>query len=128
MTKQIIFTENAPAAIGPYSQGIVAPIGSTMYVSGQIGLDPETSELVSDNFEDQVRQAFANLSSVVYAAGGTLHNIVKLTLFVTDLNNFGIANSVMSELIPAPFPARSTIEVSGLPKGAQFEVECSIVV
>ncbi len=128
MTKQIIFTENAPAAIGPYSQGIVAPIGSTMYVSGQIGLDPETSELVSDNFEDQVRQAFANLSSVVYAAGGTLHNIVKLTLFVTDLNNFGIANSVMSELIPAPFPARSTIEVSGLPKGAQFEVECIIVV
>ena len=128
MTKQIIFTENAPAAIGPYSLGIVAPIGSTMYVSGQIGLDPETSELVSDNFEDQVRQAFANLSSVVYAAGGTLHNIVKLTLFVTDLNNFGIANSVMSELIPAPFPARSTIEVSGLPKGAQFEVECIIVV
>ncbi|MDO5680948.1 MAG: Rid family detoxifying hydrolase [Pelistega sp.] len=128
MTKQIIFTENAPAAIGPYSQGIVAPIGSTMYVSGQIGLDPETSELVSDNFEEQVRQAFANLSSVVYAAGGTLHNIVKLTLFVTDLNNFGIANSVMSELIPAPFPARSTIEVSGLPKGAQFEVECIIVV
>ena len=128
MTKQIIITENAPAAIGPYSQGIVAPIGSTMYVSGQIGLDPETSELVSDNFEEQVRQAFANLSSVVYAAGGTLHNIVKLTLFVTDLNNFGIANSVMSELIPAPFPARSTIEVSGLPKGAQFEVECIIVV
>ena len=128
MTKQIIFTENAPAAIGPYSQGIVAPIGSTMYVSGQLGLDPVTSELVSDNFEEQVRQAFANLSSVVYAAGGTLHNIVKLTLFVTDLNNFGIANSVMSELIPAPFPARSTIEVSGLPKGAQFEVECIIVV
>lgn len=128
MTKQIIFTENAPAAIGPYSQGIVAPIGSTMYVSGQLGLDPETSELVSENFEEQVRQAFTNLSSIVYAAGGTLHNIVKLTLYVTDLNNFGIANSVMSELIPAPFPARSTIEVSALPKGAQFEVECIIVV
>ncbi len=128
MTKQVIFTENAPAAIGPYSQGIVAPIGSTMYVSGQLGIDPETSELVSENFEEQVRQAFTNLSSIVYAAGGTLHNIVKLTLYVTDLNNFGIANSVMSELIPAPFPARSTIEVSALPKGAQFEVECIIVV
>lgn len=128
MTKQIIFTENAPAAIGPYSQGIVAPIGSTMYVSGQLGLDPETSELVSENFEEQVRQAFANLSSIVYAAGGTLHNIVKLTLYVTDLNNFGIVNSVMSELIPQPFPARSTIEVSALPKGAQFEVDCIIVV
>lgn len=128
MTKQIIFTENAPAAIGPYSQGIVAPIGSTMYVSGQLGLDPETSELVSDNFEEQVRQSFANLSSIVYAAGGTLHNIVKLTLFLTDLKNFGVVNSVMSELIPHPFPARSTIEVSALPKGAQFEVECIIVV
>lgn len=128
MTKKVIFTENAPAAIGPYSQAIVAPIGKTVYVSGQLGIDPETGELISNNFEEQVRQAFVNLSSIVYAAGGSLLNIVKMTLYVTDLKNFGIANSVMSELIPEPFPTRSTIEVSALPKGGLFEVEAVIVV
>ena len=128
MTKQVIQTDKAPNAIGPYSQAVVAPAGSTVYLSGQIGLDPATGDLVSEQVEEQVRQAFSNMSAVIHAAGGSLHSIVKLTLFLTDLSHFGIANTVMSELIPEPFPARSTVEVSALPKGALFEVEAIIVV
>ncbi len=128
MTKQFIHTHKAPSAIGPYSQAVVAPAGSTVYLSGQIGLDPATGDLVSEQVEEQVRQAFSNMSAVIHAAGGSLHSIVKLTLFLTDLTHFGIANTVMSELIPEPFPARSTVEVSALPKGALFEVEAIIVV
>ena len=127
-TKQIIQTDKAPAAIGPYSQGVIAPVGSTVYLSGQIGLEPSNGELVSGNFEEQVRQAFANMTAIIHASGGSLNSIVKLTLFVTDIGNFGIVNSVMSELIPQPYPARSTVEVSALPKGAQFEVEAIIVI
>lgn len=128
MTKQVIQTDKAPSAIGPYAQAVVAPAGSTVYLSGQIGLDPSTGDLVSEQVEEQVRQAFSNMSAVIHAAGGSLHSIVKLTLFLTDLANFGIANTVMSELIPEPFPARSTVEVSALPKGALFEVEAIIIV
>ncbi|AHG63980.1 Rid family detoxifying hydrolase [Advenella mimigardefordensis] len=128
MTKQVIQTDKAPNAIGPYSQAVVAPAGSTVYLSGQIGLDPATGDLISEQVEEQVRQAFSNMSAVIHAAGGSLHSIVKLTLFLTDLSHFGIANNVMSELIPEPFPARSTVEVSALPKGALFEVEATIVV
>jgi len=128
MTKQVIQTDKAPNAIGPYSQAVVAPAGSTVYLSGQIGLDPATGDLVSEQVEEQVRQAFNNMSAVIHAAGGSLHSIVKLTLFLTDLADFGIANTVMSELIPEPFPARSTIQVAALPKGALFEVEAIIVV
>ncbi|ETD72448.1 dfrA [Pelistega indica] len=126
--KTIVHTDKAPAAIGPYSQAVVAEGGKTLYLSGQLGLDPATGALVSDNVEEQVRQAFSNLTEVINAAGGSLENIVKLTLFVTDLGNFGIVNSVMSELIPEPFPARSTVEVSGLPKGGLFEVEAIVVI
>ncbi len=128
MNKQIIQTDKAPAAIGPYSQAVIVPVGSTVYLSGQIGLDPATGNLVSENCEEQVRQAFANMTAIIHAAGGSLNSIVKLTLFVTDIRNFGIVNSVMSELIPQPFPARSTVEVSALPKNAQFEVEAIIIV
>lgn len=128
MTKQVIQTDKAPNAIGPYSQAVVAPAGSTVYLSGQIGLDPASGDLVSEQVEEQVRQAFSNMSAVIHAAGGSLHSIVKLTLFLTDLADFGIANTVMSELIPEPFPARSTVQVSALPKGALFEVEAIIVV
>ncbi|MHC8947038.1 reactive intermediate/imine deaminase [Advenella incenata] len=128
MTKQVIQTDKAPNAIGPYSQAVVAPAGSTVYLSGQIGLDPATGDLVSEQVEEQVRQAFNNMSAVIHAAGGSLHSIVKLTLFLTDLADFGIANTVMSELIPEPFPARSTVQVAALPKGALFEVEAIIVV
>ncbi len=128
MTKEIIHTDAAPAAVGPYSQAVVAPAGRTVYLSGQIGLEPASGELVSENFDAQVRQAFDNLKAVVEAAGGTLDSIVKLTLFLTDLSRFTAANAVMSEVIPQPFPARSTVGVSSLPKGAQFEVEAIIVV
>ncbi|QTC00692.1 RidA family protein [Alcaligenes sp. SORT26] len=123
MTKQVVFTDAAPAAVGPYSQAIIASGGQTVFLSGQIGLEPATGELVSENFEGQVRQAFANLEAVVKEAGANLSDIVKLTLFLTDLSRFASANAIMAELIPQPFPARSTIGVASLPKGAQFEVE-----
>ncbi|MFA5610221.1 MAG: Rid family detoxifying hydrolase [Alcaligenes sp.] len=123
MTKQVVFTDAAPAAVGPYSQAIIASGGQTVFLSGQIGLEPATGELVSENFEGQVRQAFANLEAVVKEAGANLGDIVKLTLFLTDLSRFASANAIMAELIPQPFPARSTIGVASLPKGAQFEVE-----
>ena len=128
MTKTIIHTTSAPAAVGPYSQAVVAPAGTTVYLSGQIGLVPATGEMVSDHFEDQVRQAFANMRAVIEASGGRLENIVKLTLFLTDLGKFGVANSFMAEQLPQPYPARSTVGVASLPKGAQFEIEAVIVV
>ncbi len=128
MAKEIIHTDAAPAAVGPYSQATAVSGGRTVYLSGQIGLEPGTGELVSENFEGQVRQAFANLNAVIEAAGGTLDDIVKLTLFLTDLSKFGSVNAIMADLIPQPFPARSTIGVASLPKGAQFEVEAIIVV
>lgn len=126
--KTVIHTNLAPAAIGPYSQAVAVPAGKMVFLSGQIGLNPNTGELASDKVDDQVRQAFANMTEVIKAAGGSLENIVKLTLFVTDLKNFGTVNATMAELIPEPFPARSTVEVSGLPKGALFEVEAIIVI
>ncbi len=128
MSKQIIHTDAAPAAVGPYSQAVAAVGSKTVYLSGQIGLEPATGELVAESFEAQVRQAFANLKAVVAAAGGTLDNVVKLTLFLTDLGKFAAANAIMAELIPQPFPARSTIGVASLPKGAQFEVEAILVI
>jgi len=128
MTKQVIHTESAPAAIGPYSQAVVAPQGRFVFLSGQIGLEPSTGELVSENFEGQVRQAFANMRAVITAAGGTMESVAKLTLYLTDLSKFASANAIMAELIPQPFPARSTLGVASLPKGAQFEVEAIIVV
>jgi len=128
MAKQIIHTDAAPAAVGPYSQAVVAGAGKTVYLSGQIGLEPGTGELVSENFEGQVRQSFANMQAVIEAAGGSLDSIVKLTLFLTDLSKFSSANAIMADIIPQPFPARSTIGVASLPKGAQFEVEAIIVV
>jgi reactive intermediate/imine deaminase len=128
MTKQVIHTNNAPAAVGPYSQAIVAGSGETVYLSGQIGLEPGTGELVSENFEGQVRQSFANLKAVIEAAGGSLENIVRLNLYLTDISKFASANAIMADIIPEPFPARSTIGVASLPKGAQFEVDAIIVV
>jgi len=127
MSKKVIHTDKAPAAVGPYSQAIAARSDKTIYLSGQIGLEPGTGELVSENFDAQVRQAFANMSAVIEAAGGTLDHIVKLTLFLTDLDRFAAANAIMAELIPEPFPARSTVGVAALPKGAQFEVEAVLV-
>lgn len=128
MAKEIINTDAAPAAVGPYSQAVAVSGGRTVYLSGQIGLEPGTGELVSENFEGQVRQAFANLKAVIDASGGSFDNIVKLTLFLTDLSKFGSVNAIMADVIPQPYPARSTIGVASLPKGAQFEVEAIIVI
>lgn len=127
MAKQIIHTDKAPAAVGPYSQAVAAGAGRTIYLSGQIGLEPGTGELISENFEGQVRQSFANMQAVIEEAGGTLGDIVKLTLFLTDLSKFASANAIMADVIPQPFPARSTLGVASLPKGAQFEVEAIVV-
>ena len=124
MKREIIATSEAPAAIGPYSQAVKA--GPMVFLSGQIGLDPTTGDLVGD-FEAQVRQAFANLSAVARAAGGSLADVVKFTLFLTDLGRFAAANAIMAELVAAPHPARSTVGVASLPRGAQFEVEAILV-
>jgi 2-iminobutanoate/2-iminopropanoate deaminase len=128
MSKTIVHTNAAPAAVGPYSQAVIASSGQTVYLSGQIGLVPATGEMISEEFEDQVRQSLANMKSVIEAAGGSLEQIVKLTLFLTDLGKFSVANGLMAEFLPEPFPARSTIGVASLPKGAQFEVEAIVVI
>lgn len=125
MNKDIIATPAAPAAIGPYSQAVRT--GLVVFTSGQIGLDPKTGELVSGDFEPQVRQAFANLAAVAKAAGGSLAHAVKFTLFLTDLSKFATVNQIMGEVVPQPYPARSTVGVASLPKGAQFEVEAVLV-
>ncbi|NYE26547.1 Rid family detoxifying hydrolase [Pigmentiphaga litoralis] len=129
MTKEILHTDQAPAAVGPYSQAVAVPAGGkVVYLSGQIGLEPSTGVMVNDTFEAEVRRAFANMTAVVTAAGGTLAQVVKLTLFLTDLSKFGQVNDIMAELIPQPFPARSTVGVKELPKGATFEVEAILVI
>lgn len=128
MSKSVVHTNAAPAAVGPYSQAIVASAGQTVYLSGQIGLVPGTGEMISDQFEDQVRQSLANMKAVIEAAGGSLEQIVKLNLFLTDLSKFSVANGLMAEFLPEPYPARSTVGVASLPKGAQFEVEAIVVI
>ncbi|PZP62549.1 MULTISPECIES: RidA family protein [Pseudoxanthomonas] len=125
MTKQIIHTDHAPAAIGPYSQAVRA--GNTVYFSGQIPLDPATGNLVEGDITAQARRSFDNLKAVAEAAGGSLGDMVRLGLYLTDLSQFAAVNAVMQEYFSAPFPARSTIEVSGLPKGALFEVDAVMV-
>jgi 2-iminobutanoate/2-iminopropanoate deaminase len=125
MNKEIVATPAAPGAIGPYSQAVKT--GLVVFTSGQIGLDPKTGELASQDFEAQARQAFANLAAVAAASGGSLANAVKFTLFLTDLSQFGKVNQIMTEVVGKPYPARSTVGVASLPKGAQFEVEAILV-
>jgi reactive intermediate/imine deaminase len=125
MAKNIIATTDAPGAIGPYSQAVKA--GSTVYFSGQIPLDPATGELVTGDITVQTRRVFDNLAAVAKAAGGSLADIVRVGIYVTDLGNFAAVNAVMAEVMAQPYPARSTIEVSGLPKGAQVEVDAVMV-
>jgi reactive intermediate/imine deaminase len=127
MQKSIVHTNLAPAAVGPYSQAVATTGSKTIYLSGQIGLIPASGELVTESFEAQVKQAFQNMTAVVQAAGADLNDIVKLTLYLTDLTKFSEVNQIMAKVIPEPFPARSTVEVSGLPKGADFEVEAIVV-
>jgi reactive intermediate/imine deaminase len=124
MTKQVIASKDAPAAIGPYSQAIRA--ADTVYLSGQIGLDPSTMELV-EGVEAQAHQVFLNMRAVAEAAGGSLDSVVKLTIFVADLADFAKVNEIMQGYFKPPYPARSTVEVSGLPRGARIEVEAIVV-
>ena len=119
--RSVIKTDRAPAAIGPYSQAITA--GSTVYLSGQIPLDPATMELVGGGMDAQVRRVFDNLSAVCDAAGGALHDIVKLNIFLTDLIHFNLVNEIMKEYFQEPYPARAAIGVAALPKGAEVEMD-----
>ena len=121
MTKRVISTPNAPAAIGPYSQAIRA--GDTVYLSGQIPLDPKTGELVMGDMEAQVRRVFDNLKAVAAAAGADLSHAVKLTVYLTDLAHFALVNRVMAEYFSQPFPARAAVGVAALPKGAAVEID-----
>ncbi|WP_058833974.1 RidA family protein [Luteimonas abyssi] len=125
MPRSPISTDQAPAAIGPYSQATRA--GNTVFLSGQIPLDPATGELVAGGIEAQARQAFRNLEAVCRAAGGSLDDVARVGLYLTDLGEFGAVNAVMAEFFAEPFPARSTIEVSALPKAAAFEVDAILV-
>ena len=125
MPRQPVRTADAPAAIGPYSQA--ARAGATVFLSGQIPLDPATGELVPGDLGAQARRAFDNLRAVCQAAGGSLDDVVRVGLYLTDLSQFAVVNAVMAEYFAEPYPARSTIEVSALPKGAQFEVDAVMV-
>ncbi len=125
MPRQPIQTDRAPAAIGPYSQAVRA--GQTVFLSGQIPLDPATGEVVAGDIDAQTRRAFDNLKAVCETAGGSLDDVQRLGLYLTDLSQFAAVNAVMSEYFAAPYPARSTIEVSGLPKGVMFEVDAILV-
>lgn len=125
MPREPIQTTNAPAAIGPYSQAVRS--GGTVYFSGQIALDPATGNVVEGGIEAQARRAFDNLRAVAQAAGGSMDDIVRVGLYLTDLSQFAAVNAVMAEYFTAPYPARSTVEVSGLPKGVAFEVDAVMV-
>ena len=125
MSPTIIATDLAPAAIGPYSQAVRA--GNTVYFSGQIPLDPATGALVDGDIAAHTRRVFDNLTAVAQAAGGSLAHIVRVGIYVTDLANFATVNAVMAEYFQSPYPARSTIEVSALPKSAQVEVDAVMV-
>ncbi len=125
MSRQSIHTDNAPAAIGPYSQAVRA--GDTVYCSGQTPLDPATGKLVDGDITAQARRAFDNLKAVCMEAGGSFDDVVRMGLYLTDLGQFAAVNAVMAEYFSQPYPARSTIEVSALPVGALFEVDAIMV-
>jgi reactive intermediate/imine deaminase len=125
MDKQVIQSADAPAAIGPYSQAI--RVGDTVYLSGQIPLDPKTMQIVEGGIEAQANRVFANLDAVAKAAGASLNDIVKLTILLTDLGEFAKVNEIMAAHFAAPFPARATYQVAALPRGAKIEVEAILV-
>jgi reactive intermediate/imine deaminase len=126
--KTIVSTAYAPAAIGPYSQAVM--VGNTVYLSGQIPLDPETMQLVGGGeggMEAQIRRVFDNLAAVAKEAGGSLHDVVKLNVFLTDLSHFAEVNDIMAGYFQPPYPARAAIGVAALPKGAQVEMDAIMV-
>ena len=122
MSRTIIATPHAPKAIGTYSQAV--RVGQTVYVSGQIPLDPATGTLVSGDIDAEIRRVFDNLAAIARAAGGSLRNAVKVNVFLTDLAHFATVNSIMVEYFPEPWPARAAVGVAQLPRGARVEVEC----
>jgi len=124
MSKHIIATSDAPAAIGPYSQAV--RVGDTIWVSGQIPLDPVTKELVTGDIEVQIRRVFDNLKAIVVAAGASFDDVVKANVYLTDLSHFGVVNRVMAEYFAEPYPARAAVGVAALPRGAEVEVECIV--
>lgn len=121
MPREIIHTDQAPAAIGVYSQAV--KVGVTVYLAGQIPLDPATMQLVEGGMEAQIRRVFDNLAAVARAAGGSLADTVKLNVFLTDLGHFALVNQVMAEYFQEPYPARAAIGVAALPRGAQVEMD-----
>ena len=127
MTKTIIQTPEAPAAIGTYSQAVQTPATTMTFISGQIPLHPDSMTLVSDTFEEQAHRVFINLRAIAEAAGGRLSDCVKLTIYLTDLGQFAKVNEVMAIYFAEPYPARAAIEVSALPKQAQIEIDAIMV-
>ena len=125
MKKEIIKTENAPAPIGPYNQAIKT--NGTLYVSGQIALDPKSGELMLDNIEEETEMVMENLKAVVEAAGLTMENIIKTSIFISDMNNFSRINEVYGSYFEKDFPARETVQVSVLPKNVNVEISCIAV-
>ncbi|MDP5324893.1 MAG: Rid family detoxifying hydrolase [Litorivicinaceae bacterium] len=125
MNRSIIATPDAPQAIGTYSQAV--KVGQTTYLSGQIPLIPESMQLVEGDIEAEIRQAFANLRAVCEAAGGSLNQLVKLNVYLTDLSHFPVVNAVMDDLFDAPFPARAALGVAALPRNARVEVDGILV-
>lgn len=121
MARTVVATSGAPGAIGPYSQAVVS--GGVLYASGQIALDPVSGELVGGGFEAEARQVLANLAAVAEGAGMTLADVVRLTVYVVDLADFPRLNEVFAEVLSEPFPARATVEVSALPRGARVEID-----
>ena len=121
MSKVIIRTSDAPAAIGTYSQAV--KIGTTVYLSGQIPLVPATMQMVSDNFAEQTHQVFKNLAAVCDAAGGSINDMVKVNIFLTDLSKFATVNEIMAQYYSQPYPARAAVQVSALPRAAQIEID-----
>jgi reactive intermediate/imine deaminase len=122
MTRSVIHTDQAPKAIGTYSQAVRA--GNTVYVSGQIPLDPATMQMVTGDIDAEIRRVFDNLQAIAAAAGGSLADVVKLTVFLTDLGHFAKVNEIMATYFGEPYPARAALQVSALPKGARVEMEC----
>lgn len=125
MAREIIHTNKAPKAIGTYSQAV--KVGETVYLSGQIPLVPDTMEFVEGNMEAQIRQVFDNLNAVAEAAGGSLQDVVKLNIFLTDLGHFALVNQVMADYFCEPYPARAAVGVASLPKDADVEMDAVLV-
>ena len=126
MGRTIIHTDNAPAAIGTYSQAV--QVGNTVYLSGQIALNPKTMEMVEGDISNRIHQVFNNIQAVCTAAGGSLQNIAKLNIYLTDLSNFATVNEIMAEYFQQPYPARAAVGVAELPKGTDVEVDAVLIV